>query len=435
MSRNQPLWIRAAACLTLMLFLLPAAGCASGKQGASVPGNADSGSSVGAFGGVRLTREQMLADYDAMWKDIEENYPLMGVAERTTGEDFTRVQEEYRDRVAEAETNEDFFSALNECIGKFTGCGHCSLLDADNYAYDLSVYGSLSERDPHFAYLYGVLNNPKSKEFYRYAPGVVSGAPAPAAPPRSNNIETSMLREGRTAYVKLSTFASENVEHDAPILAVFFKKASGCADCVIDIRGNGGGAENYWISNIVRPNLKNVVSYTEYELLRGEASKEYLEQTDSLFPVSEFPNFPKTNADDLATMRYYTRGTVEFRPEGPKPVFAGKFYLLTDQKVYSSSEGFAIFCKQTGFATIVGDTTGGDGVGFDPILFSLPNSGVCFRFSASLGLNPDGSSNEEFGTLPDVPCESGKDALQTCLDLIEKNAGCEKSGGSSAEFT
>ncbi|QNK42614.1 hypothetical protein HCR03_11650 [Caproicibacter fermentans] len=93
----------------------------------------------------------------------------------------------------------------------------------------------------------------------------------------------------------------------------------------------------------------------------------------------------------------------------------------------SSAEGFAHFCKQTGFATIVGDPTNGDGIGIDSLIFVLPNSGICLRFSASLGLNPDGGSNEEFGTTPDVPCEPGKDALQTCLDLIEKRDGSEAS--------
>lgn len=127
-----------------------------------------------------LTREQMLADYDAMWKDIEENYPLMGVAERTTGENFAQVKETYRERVGEAGTNEEFFSALNECLGKFAGCGHLNLLNADFYVYDLSLYGDHLE-SPHCAYLYKILDNPKSKAFYQYAPGGVSGQPRPEA--------------------------------------------------------------------------------------------------------------------------------------------------------------------------------------------------------------------------------------------------------------
>lgn len=91
--------------------------------------------------------------------------------------------------------------------------------------------------------------------------------------------------------------------------------------------------------------------------------------------------------------------------------------MLVDDAVYSASEAFASFCKATGFATLVGTTTGGDGVGIDPMVVVLPHSGICLRFSSSLGLNPDGSGNEEFGTVPDVVCEPGEDALEKCLEM------------------
>jgi len=41
--------------------------------------------------------------------------------------------------------------------------------------------------------------------------------------------------------------------------------------------------------------------------------------------------------------------------------FNGKIWVLTNPKVYSSSENFIMFCKNTGFATLVGTSTGGDG--------------------------------------------------------------------------
>ena len=50
----------------------------------------------------------------------------------------------------------------------------------------------------------------------------------------------------------------------------------------------------------------------------------------------------------------------------------------------------------------------------------LPHSGICLRFSSSLGLNPDGSGNEEFDTVPDVVCEPGEDALEKCLEILEE---------------
>ncbi|MCG4564301.1 S41 family peptidase [Anaerosalibacter bizertensis] len=70
--------------------------------------------------------------------------------------------------------------------------------------------------------------------------------------------------------------------------------------------------------------------------------------------------------------------------------------------VYSAAEGFASFAKASGFATLVGERTGGDGIGIDPLFFSLPNSGLVVAFSSLLCLNPDYTINEEVQTTPDI---------------------------------
>ena len=73
-----------------------------------------------------------------------------------------------------------------------------------------------------------------------------------------------------------------------------------------------------------------------------------------------------------------------------------------DDAVYSSAESFAVWANATGLATLVGTRTGGDGIGFDPLVVALPNSGIVVRFPADMGINPDGSVNEESQTVPDV---------------------------------
>ena len=84
-----------------------------------------------------------------------------------------------------------------------------------------------------------------------------------------------------------------------------------------------------------------------------------------------------------------------------RKAFNGKIYLLVDGEVFSSSETFAYFSKATKFATIIGERTGGDGIGTDPLITTLPNSGISIRYTGEMGLNIDGSANEEMRTKPD----------------------------------
>jgi C-terminal processing protease CtpA/Prc len=97
--------------------------------------------------------------------------------------------------------------------------------------------------------------------------------------------------------------------------------------------------------------------------------------------------------------------------------FKGKIYVLTSSNVYSAAEGFSVFCKDSGFATLVGERTGGDGIGGDPMLFCLPNSGILGRYPVYYGMNAQGVLNEEFKTAPDYQVDYKFDSKSEITDL------------------
>ncbi|WP_408635287.1 S41 family peptidase [Paenibacillus selenitireducens] len=70
-------------------------------------------------------------------------------------------------------------------------------------------------------------------------------------------------------------------------------------------------------------------------------------------------------------------------------------YLLLDKNVYSSNEMWANFAKQTGWATLVGEKTGGNGIGWEGALAALPNSGFLVRIQLMMGLTEDGFCDDE----------------------------------------
>ena len=86
--------------------------------------------------------------------------------------------------------------------------------------------------------------------------------------------------------------------------------------------------------------------------------------------------------------------------------FNGTISVLIDNMVYSAAEGFLQFCRRHDFATIYGTPSGGDGLLIWPMYMVLPNSKLVINAASSLGLNHDGTANEEIRTQPDVYYES-----------------------------
>lgn len=131
--------------------------------------------------------------------------------------------------------------------------------------------------------------------------------------------------------------------------------------------------------------------------------KNYLNKREfSLEPATKLPNEARENMP-LETLDLFTDFTKIDKtiPRNNDCKFDKNIYLLVDNSVYSSSESFSIFCKDTGFATLIGETTSGDGGGIDPVLFYLKNSGLIVRMSSDMYITSDGTCNEEFKTIPD----------------------------------
>jgi C-terminal processing protease CtpA/Prc len=91
--------------------------------------------------------------------------------------------------------------------------------------------------------------------------------------------------------------------------------------------------------------------------------------------------------------------------------------LIVSPKVFSSSEKFASFAKSTGWATLVGERTGGDGLGADPVLVKLPHSHLIVRLPLIMGVTEQGVINEEKKTEPDIWADTTKNPI-----LLEDHA-------------
>lgn len=368
-----------------------------------------------------LTVEQKLEDFDYMWRIMEENYPFFEVNKRMYGEDWLANKEEYRNQIAATQTDEEFAKRMSAVLSRLHN-GHTQLLNLQEYNSIQQFFpSSAASRDPWAQ----VLQQPQVLARYGQKPTAVKAAPdhsrgdskdrstastkAALSTERkytAGNIKEVLISPGKVAYMGVGSFEGNHMEEDLPEIRRYLTEVKDYRTLIIDIRGNGGGNNLYWRNYLVPLLIDKPVNYNTYLLYRGgEYAESFMRArgiTDTL-PIEELDRerLPHLPPEATTMFKSYTPLTDLVQPV--KPVgYKGEIYLLVDQIVYSAAEGLAAFAKGTGFATVVGGRTGGDGLGIDPLLAALPNSGYVFRFSLEMGLNADGSCNEEVKTVPDV---------------------------------
>ena len=172
---------------------------------------------------------------------------------------------------------------------------------------------------------------------------------------------------------------------------------------VLDVRDNSGGND-----------------------LNGKAVAGRFADRTRLFRRVQFRNGPAH--DD------YTTPEEDFvQPAGSRS-FSGPVVVLTNRRVFSSSEAFVLAMRVLPTVTVVGDTTGGGSA--NPAERMLPN-GWTYTVSRWLVTTPEGVPFEGTGLAPDVPVSldpvdaaEGRDTiLERAIELLEARVGAAVSGG------
>ena len=363
----------------------------------------------------QLSQKEKLDDFEYMYDILQENFPFFEVNKRLNGIDWLGKKDEYMDLIKSTKSDDEFYASLNSILGELHN-GHTNMLDEQEYFLHKRFFTLNS--DSYSAWLQQ-LNIEKA--INRYSQNDTGKEPGSTIGTTNSNIVTDNVRteilvQDKAAYLYIKSLRYSNIEWDMKIIKPFLLSIKDYSKLIIDIRGNGGGSESYWTDNIVPMLISKPVSYKTYMAYRGGSFEEDFIKNklgfgyEKLKPIIDIDaeglkNYPPELKEDF---KYYYMFENTINPKDSID-FEGKIYLLVDNGVYSSSEMFASFAKSTGFATLVGRRTGGDGIGQDPLVCVLPNSGYAFRFPMVMGLQSDGTCNNEFKTAPDIEMPTPRD--------------------------
>lgn len=364
---------------------------------------------------IEFSDEEFLQDYDQVWEDLEENYPFFSVLQRR-GINVESVQKDNREVLSSRiQTIDGFAQLLRDTFFHMDNFAHLSLVDSSLYQFFLE--NPSSARDE-------VVAGAQTKATYEWLQ-----ASERVPEPRYPEVVFRCFPDSNAVYFHFQSFSFSLIERDQSIVFDYLSEHPDVQHIIIDITGNGGGAGQYWIENIVSPFGERYVWENDYALFKRTPVNERIffdNESANPRPLSELPiEYVKLAfIEELDLTHFY-----DWKSAFPAKDFSGntigtqaKRWVLIDQGVYSAADSFAAFCKSSGFATLVGTMTSGDG-GSDktePAVIVLPNTGLLVRFSSSTCANEDGSMNTEIGTSPDIFCLKRENPLDTCLRMINK---------------
>lgn len=371
----------------------------------------------------KLSKKEMIEDFEYYFKEISENYPFFDVLKREGGIDFIKNHDAYLEKIKSSDNDEDFIKNMKE-IAKDLDNRHVTIVDKAYVERTLDYYSNYFS-DPSMYWEFLSLNKSNVRDRYQIE-GVQSkseknekdGRKSSEKESTEDTDENSNLTiteiDDQTVLVKIKEMLPlYQIDDDKKKLEKLFEEDK-YYKLILDIRANAGGNSSYWQDFLLPLLINDEVSVENHMFFKDSQRMENIISLGS----GDYEKIENVDLDDmkldykedLTDFGYYKDDEIKVKPKDGYG-FDGQIFLLTDGKVFSAAEGLANFVKNTHIATIVGTKTGGDGITLGMINDVLPNSGLVFTYTNTLGYDPQGHINEEEKTEPDVQSQSYKQSL------------------------
>ncbi len=396
--------------------------CACGSRSVSDISNsfADTDESAVTAPKTEFTQEELLEDYDQLCEDLEANYPFFPVLTQR-GMNISALKEYYQNLLTDRITDlEGFAVLLNNLFFDMNNLEHLSLMEPEFY-YDMLQMAEEERLGFTEEPWKSLLGNEQTRASYALLrPETDNAGRSESLFPE---IVTEYYEDQQAVYLRITSFNHLLIERDRDIIWEYVEEHKNAKHVIIDIQGNRGGSDYYWMENIV------ALFGGEYSWKQTLFFKE--SPVTKAFYYDRIPEFVRITDADVLPQSVRELGMTHmgvFESVYPADIDCGmeettrlqdvKRWVLIDERVYSAADSFSDFCRQSGWAVLVGKETEGGGVGPMPVAIVLKNTGLLVRFGNTVYLREDRSISAGKGVAPDVICKTGESALETCLRVI-----------------
>lgn len=370
----------------------------------------------------QLSAKQKETDFLFLYQALSNNYPYFGVSKRLTGIDWLSKKDEYIHRLVKTRTDDAWLSELESILNEL-GCNHTDISPTRHWDKFREVYGKISQYNPGYEHWVNILNQSAGKVSYWNQLLLANNYTAanytkPMHIAQTANYQDSITPNGRIGIMRITSFEVKHLEDDFYRITNFLNRLDEADFLIIDLQSNKGGTTQYWMKSIVSRLIQFPVDFHRNLTMKNGSINHHF------YPYYHINGQILQQQPDLSHIPIeYLDGSYLYLKESTliypfEPVrFRGSIILLIDGKTSSAADEFAVFCKSTGWATVTGQTSAGGGIGGDPALLQLPESGVIIRYPALTGFNPDGSVNMETRTIPNMQID-GRNADERLGNVI-----------------
>ncbi len=232
------------------------------------------------------------------------------------------------------------------------------------------------------------------------------------------NVRCGYLEGSNIPYISIQSFArqGEKKEADKKIIESFARELNekGVTDIVIDIRGNGGGSDEYfdYLGAFADRDYMQEHEYEQLVGLNGNVLNEIHGKSEDIDTTLQRMEI-NSNREIGSHVSVIPNGNSMIKNR----------ILLVDGEVFSSADKFTKTAQGSGFAKVVGSQpTAGDGKGITTYSVDTPilrDSGINIIMPSSMGLD-----FSEFQTTPDYIVPENNlttdSVLSACPQIIEQ---------------